>query len=114
MSSIAPADVNDAATADASEGSIAGADDEDEDDGLSFSEDFFSSLLRFLNGETDEKDKGIDQRDNCRAAPATRSFFRDLTTSDTSPTGETSTASTFGSERSTSRESSPFSSKGKT
>ncbi|KAH7819180.1 uncharacterized protein MONOS_3226 [Monocercomonoides exilis] len=48
MLSVAPADVYGAATADASEGSIAGA-----DDGLSSPAAFFSSLLRLRNGEFD-------------------------------------------------------------
>ncbi|KAH7816087.1 uncharacterized protein MONOS_7753 [Monocercomonoides exilis] len=98
-SSIAPADVYGAASADASEGSIAGA-----DDGCLFSEDFFSSLLRLLNGEVDrravpvEEDEGAERRDDYCTSTATRNFFGYHTTSASSPTGETSTTSTFGSE----------------
>ncbi|KAH7829083.1 uncharacterized protein MONOS_15028 [Monocercomonoides exilis] len=77
ISSIAPADLFDAATADASEWSIAGA-----DDGLSSPVTFFSSLLRLRNVEVDqravpvEEDEGAERRDDCCAAPATRSFLK--------------------------------------
>ncbi|KAH7820375.1 uncharacterized protein MONOS_6248 [Monocercomonoides exilis] len=49
MSSIAPTDVYDAATFDTSEGSITSSDN----DGYSFTDAFFSSLLRLRNGEVD-------------------------------------------------------------
>ncbi|KAH7818637.1 uncharacterized protein MONOS_8385 [Monocercomonoides exilis] len=52
-SSIAAAEVYEAITSKASEGSIVSSDN----DGYSFSEDFFSSLFLLLNGEEDKENK---------------------------------------------------------
>ncbi|KAH7817088.1 uncharacterized protein MONOS_8003 [Monocercomonoides exilis] len=57
ISSISATYEYDAVTADASERSIAGA-----DDGFSFSEDFFSSLFRLRNGETDMHAVPVEER----------------------------------------------------
>ncbi|KAH7823185.1 uncharacterized protein MONOS_6300 [Monocercomonoides exilis] len=56
MLSIAPAEVNDTATADASEGSIACA-----EDGRSSPVSFFSTLLHLRNGEVDRRAAPVEE-----------------------------------------------------
>ncbi|KAH7819789.1 uncharacterized protein MONOS_10211 [Monocercomonoides exilis] len=81
MLSITAANAHKAVIADTSELPTASADD----NGYSFSEDFFSSLFRLWNGEVDrraapvedeEEDEGAERRDDFCAISATRSFLK--------------------------------------